>query len=79
MDNMTMDLKAMELELEQLMQANGGICQDPYETELRNSMNAAKDAGLTFEQWLDTLPNASDYRDYSSVYEMLKLIWDQGL
>lgn len=77
MDNEKKDFRTLELELEQLMQASGGICQDPYGTELHDSMSAAKAAGLTFEQWIDTLPDVSIFRDYSAVYEMLKLIWEQ--
>ena len=79
MENVEKDLRTMELDLKQLMQASGGICQDPYGTELHDSMSAAKAAGLTFEQWLDMLPDVSIYRDYSAVYEILKLIWEQGL
>ena len=45
MENVKKDLRTMELDLKQLMQASGGICQDPYGTELHDSMSAAKAAG----------------------------------
>ena len=32
MENVEKDLRTMELDLKQLMQASGGICQDPYGT-----------------------------------------------
>ena len=74
MESMKKNIKAVELGLEQVKDVTGGTVV--IESEIEQSIRENKAAGKTFEQWLNTFPNADLIRSHPGTLESLKMLWD---
>ena len=74
MERMKKNIKAVELGLEQVKDGTGGTVV--IESEIEQSIRENKAAGKTFEQWLNTFPNADLIRSHPGTLESLKMLWD---
>ena len=70
------DRSAVEMELDELMNVNGGVPSlETQKRALMNEMRSAKASGKTFDEWLDSIPGGERIPEASAVRDALERKW----